>query len=49
MNRVYDDEDNEPMDESMMGRDLYGILHEICIAAKTTREIDAETEGMSRE
>ena len=33
MNRVYDDEDNEPMDDSLFVKEVYGIFHEIRTAA----------------
>ena len=33
MNRVYDDEDNVPMDDNLFIKDVYGILRDIRTAA----------------
>ena len=35
MKRVYDDEDNEPMDDSLFDGNVYGIFHEIRRAKPT--------------
>ena len=33
MNRVYDDEDNQPMDDSLFDKEVFGILRDIRTAA----------------
>ena len=50
MKRVYDDEDNEPMDDSLFEKDVYGIFHEIR-KVKTTWDDQrcAEREVVSHE
>ena len=49
MNRVYDDEDNEPMDDSLFVKDVYGIFHDIRKAGNERRVVIDGIEVMNNE